>query len=63
LGNIMVESDYPHADSTWPNTQSILRRQLAGLSDDAVARICWGNASELFNHPVPVAAQRDPEAF
>ena len=37
IGNILVESDYPHADSTWPNTQERLAAQLAGLSDDEVA--------------------------
>jgi predicted TIM-barrel fold metal-dependent hydrolase len=61
--NIMVESDYPHCDSTWPNTQDMLHEQLAGLPDDAVQRITWRNASELFNHPVPEAVQKDPNAF
>jgi hypothetical protein len=63
VGNIMVESDYPHCDSTWPDTQRILREQLAGLPDDDAARITWCNASELFDHPVPEAVQRDPNAF
>jgi predicted TIM-barrel fold metal-dependent hydrolase len=61
--NVMVESDYPHCDSTWPNTQEMLHEQLAGLPDDAVQRITWRNASELFNHPVPEAVQKDPNAF
>ena len=62
-GNVMVESDYPHADSTWPHTQQMLREHLAGLPDDAVERITWRNASELFRHPVPEVVQRDPDAF
>jgi len=62
-GNVMVESDYPHADSTWPNTQQMLREHLAGLSDDAVQRITWANASALFRHDVPEAVQRDPNAY
>lgn len=61
--NVMVESDYPHADSTWPNTQSILRAHLAGLDAATVERVTWRNASELFGHPVPEAVQRDPHAF
>ena len=61
--NILVESDYPHADSTWPVTQERIRAQLAGLPDDEVARITWANASELFRHPVPDAVQRDPNAY
>ena len=39
------------------------RAQLAGLSDDEVARVTWANASELFRHPVPDAVQRDPNAY
>jgi hypothetical protein len=62
-GNVMVESDYPHADSTWPGTQAMLRRHLAGLSDDVVERITWRNAAECFGHPVPEAVRRDPDAF
>ncbi|MEZ5141229.1 MAG: amidohydrolase family protein [Acidimicrobiales bacterium] len=50
---ILLESDYPHADSTWPDTQALAARGLAGLPDDAVRRITWQNAAELFGHPVP----------
>jgi predicted TIM-barrel fold metal-dependent hydrolase len=63
VGNILVESDYPHADSTWPVTQERLGVQLGGLSDDEVARVTWANASELFRHPVPVEVQQDPDAY
>jgi predicted TIM-barrel fold metal-dependent hydrolase len=54
---IVLESDYPHADSTWPDTQARAEAGLAGLSDDAVRRITWQNASELFRHPVPTELQ------
>ena len=37
IGNILVESDYPHADSTWPHTQQRLAAQLAGLDDREIA--------------------------
>ena len=63
IGNILVESDYPHADSTWPITQERLAVQLAGLSDEEIERVTWKNASELFRHPVPDAVQRDPNAY
>jgi len=63
IENILVESDYPHADSTWPHTQERLAAQLAGLSDDETARVTWKNASELFRHAVPEAVQQDPNAF
>ena len=63
LENLMVESDYPHADSTWPNTQELLRKQLAGIPADEVARICWANASALFRHPIPDSVVADPNSF
>ena len=61
--NILVESDYPHADSTWPDTQAVLERTLGAVPVDEAASITWRNASRLFRHPVPAAAQVDPEAF
>jgi hypothetical protein len=63
VDNVLVESDYPHCDSTWPHTQDVLRRQLAGLDAEAVAKVTWANASALFGHPVPEAVQLDPDAF
>jgi len=54
VDHILVESDYPHADSSWPNTQAMLTRQLRdqGVPDDEAAAITWKNASELFRHPI-----------
>lgn len=63
IDNILVESDYPHADSTWPHTQAKLGAQLAGLSSEEVAKVTWANASALFSHPVPDAVQRDPNGY
>jgi predicted TIM-barrel fold metal-dependent hydrolase len=57
IDHIMIESDYPHADSTWPDTQLNARRGLEGLSDDEVRKITWENASRLFRHPVPASMQ------
>jgi hypothetical protein len=50
---ILVESDYPHADSTWPDTQEVVARNVANLSADDAARITHRNAAELFRHPLP----------
>jgi predicted TIM-barrel fold metal-dependent hydrolase len=50
IEHIMVEVDYPHASSTWPDTQTFLSRTLSGLSDDEVQKITWKNASHLFRH-------------
>jgi predicted TIM-barrel fold metal-dependent hydrolase len=53
VDNIMVETDYPHGDGTWPDTQAVLRSCWGHLSDDEVRAICSGNASALFRHPLP----------
>ncbi len=53
IDHISMESDYPHADSTWPDTQTLARVGLAGLSDDEIRKVTWENASKLFRHPVP----------
>lgn len=53
VDHIVLESDYPHADSTWPDTYTRAEKALAGLPPDEVERICWRNASELFGHPGP----------
>ncbi len=53
VDRIMVESDYPHADSTWPDTQAVLSKTLTGLPDDEVHAMTHGNAAKLFRHPLP----------
>ena len=53
VDHIMVESDYPHADSTWPDTQQVLARTMAGVPDDELRAMACGNAARLFRHPLP----------
>jgi predicted TIM-barrel fold metal-dependent hydrolase len=63
LEHICLESDYPHQDGTWPDTQELLREQLVGFPADDVRKLTWENASRLFDFPVPVAVQEDPDAY
>jgi hypothetical protein len=63
VDHIMVEADYPHLDSSWPNTQAMFAKQLVGASADDVRRITWQNAAELFRHPVPQSVIDDPESY
>jgi predicted TIM-barrel fold metal-dependent hydrolase len=56
VDNVMVEVDYPHSDSTWPVTQTLLRDRFSNapyLSVDAVRKITCGNAAHVFRHPLP----------
>ncbi|HEX9683941.1 MAG TPA: amidohydrolase family protein [Acidimicrobiales bacterium] len=47
VDNITFETDYPHTDSTWPDTAKLAREMFADLDDDAVYKICRGNAIEM----------------
>ncbi len=52
VDRIMVETDYPHADSSWPNTQETLRKALHGVSASDVRKMTWENAARLFRFDV-----------
>jgi len=49
----MIEDDYPHCESVWPNTKKHFGKILGSLDADTRDRLEWKNASELFRHPVP----------
>jgi predicted TIM-barrel fold metal-dependent hydrolase len=51
--NIMVETDYPHGDGTWPDTQLVLEKVWGHLPDDEMRAICCENAARLYRHPLP----------
>jgi predicted TIM-barrel fold metal-dependent hydrolase len=50
---ILLESDYPHQDSTWPDTQALIKRDLGHLDPSVVRKIAYGTATELYRHPAP----------
>lgn len=52
---VMLESDYPHQDSTWPDTQAIIRDQLESLDAAVIKKVCYENACDLYRHPLPPA--------
>jgi predicted TIM-barrel fold metal-dependent hydrolase len=53
VGHIMVESDYPHADSSWPDTQQVLTETWGTLPPGQLRAVAGGNAADLFRHPLP----------
>ena len=63
IDHILLESDYPHCDSTWPNTQRVINEEIGGLPAEDIKKMTWENASILYRHPVPEAIQRSPDAF
>jgi predicted TIM-barrel fold metal-dependent hydrolase len=54
-GNVLIESDYPHRDSTWPDTQQLLRSELGHLDPSLIHKIAYDNAAKLYRHPGPPA--------
>lgn len=54
--HVMLEVDYPHTDSSWPDSQALFRSELEHLPRETVAKICFGNAAKLYQHPEPPQA-------
>ena len=50
--NMMWGSDYPHSESTFPQSRKILAEILAGVPDDEQAKIAGGNAARVYNFDV-----------
>jgi predicted TIM-barrel fold metal-dependent hydrolase len=49
VDQIMLEVDFPHSDSTWPNSRQVAKAQLDHLSPEEIRKITRGNAERLFN--------------
>jgi predicted TIM-barrel fold metal-dependent hydrolase len=48
VDNMMWGSDYPHSESTFPQSRKIL----AGVPDDEQAKIAGGNTARVYNFDV-----------
>jgi Amidohydrolase len=44
----MYEVDYPHSDSTWPDSRAVAAEIMAGLAPDVVHKLVRGNAIRVF---------------
>lgn len=47
--NVTFETDYPHTDTTWPHTATVVEEALKGLPDDLVYDIVRGNALRMLS--------------
>ena len=47
VDNITFETDYPHTDSTWPDTLAVAEEMMRGLTDEEVYKIVRGNAIRM----------------
>jgi predicted TIM-barrel fold metal-dependent hydrolase len=49
VDNITFEVDYPHSDSTWPNTKAIAEDLFAELDDETTYKLVRGNAIRMLS--------------
>ena len=63
IDHVMLETDYPHQDGTWPDTHDLLHAQIGHFPDEDIRKLTWENAARLFQHPVPEALWTDPNAY
>lgn len=52
VNTLAWECDYPHSDSTWPNSPELLLKELddAKCTDDEIHMITWKNVADFFNY-------------
>jgi predicted TIM-barrel fold metal-dependent hydrolase len=50
--NCMWSNDYPHPNSTWPNSRAVIERDLGNLPAEDRQRLLSGNVVELYGLPV-----------
>ena len=47
VDNTTFETDYPHTDSTWPDTKKVAEELMDGIADDVVYKLMRGNAIRM----------------
>ena len=51
VDHVMMESDFPHSDSNWPNSRKRAAETLVNVPDDVCKKIVETNARELMRFP------------
>jgi predicted TIM-barrel fold metal-dependent hydrolase len=49
VDNTTFETDYPHTDSTWPNTKAVATDLMSGLDAEVVHKLMRGNAIRMLS--------------
>jgi predicted TIM-barrel fold metal-dependent hydrolase len=52
IDRIMLETDYPHQDGSWPLTQDIVETEIGHLPPDEQRALAYENACRLYRHPL-----------
>lgn len=53
IDHVMVETDYPHGDGTWPDTQAVIEQYWGHIPAPELRKLCSENAAALYRHPLP----------
>ncbi len=53
VDHIKFETDHPHGDGTWPDTQPLIERVWGDLPTDELRKMLHENAAKLYRHPLP----------
>lgn len=61
VGNLMWATDYPHAESMWPDSLKIAERDFEGIGEEDRVAIMSGNAIKFFNWTPPMIKSRVSE--
>jgi predicted TIM-barrel fold metal-dependent hydrolase len=51
IRRLLWANDFPHSDSTWPDSQAVLQRQAAHLTDAERDLVLHDNVRELYRLP------------
>jgi predicted TIM-barrel fold metal-dependent hydrolase len=54
--NCMWSNDFPHPNSTWPNSRQVIEQHLGHLPADARGKLVRGNVARLYGLHLPAAA-------
>jgi predicted TIM-barrel fold metal-dependent hydrolase len=49
IDNIMWASDYPHSETTWPNSKSLTDEWFTPLGEDDKRKVLWENCAKLYH--------------
>jgi predicted TIM-barrel fold metal-dependent hydrolase len=47
--NLMWATDYPHPDSTWPESQAVIKKHFEGVPAEETRLMVGGNAARFYN--------------
>ncbi|MCU1499829.1 MAG: hypothetical protein JWM47_3782, partial [Acidimicrobiales bacterium] len=47
--NVTFETDYPHTDSTWPETEAVASKLVEGLTEEQIYKVMRGNAIRMLH--------------